>query len=396
MQATRYLFRRLATACQSIHARRLGTLLLAVESLARGRRLTLTGLGRSLKSKAKVKHSIKRMDRLLGNEKLFAESQLVYEALAQMLMNGVQRPVILVDWSELAWNQEFHLLRAAIPVGGRAMTVYEEVHPTSTHTSRRVHRRFLQKLATIVGDSCKPTLVTDAGFRAPWFQAVEELGWDWVGRIRNTTLVCEADDSTWMPCKSLYSKANRRPTALGAFSVTKSNPVHCFLYLFKSKKRRRVKKTIRGSRCKANQSLKAAAREREPWLIASSLPNTGAMAKKVVQFYRKRMQIEESFRDMKNTRSGFSLRDSRTNTAKRLTILMLINTLSQFAVWLIGRAGQSRKLHQELQANTIRDKSVLSTFFIGCQLVQHKVRFYKHQIADALHQLNDAVAASGA
>lgn len=395
MQATRYVFKRLATACQSIHSRRLETLLKAVESLARGRRLTLTGLGRSLESKAKVKHNIKRMDRLLGNEKLFAESQSVYGALAQMLMSGSQRPVIIVDWSELAWNQKFHLLRAAIPVGGRAMTVYEEVHPTSAHTSRRVHRRFLQTLATIVGDSCKPIVVTDAGFRAPWFQAVEELGWDWVGRIRNTTLVCEADGSSWVSCKSLYSKANRRPQAVGAFSVTKSNPVQCFLYLYQSKKQGRVKKTTRGSRSKANQSLKVAAREREPWLIASSLPNSGAMAKKVVQFYRKRMQIEESFRDMKNRRSGFSLRDSRTNTAKRLTILMLINTLSQFAVWLIGRAGQSRQLHQGLQANTTRHKSVLSTFFIGCQLVQHKIRFYKHEIADAVHQLNDAVVASG-
>jgi len=396
MQATRYVFKLLSTACQSIHSKRLETLLVAVESLARGRRLTLTGLGRSLKSKAKVKHNIKRMDRLLGNEKLFAESESLYGALAQMLMNGEHRPVIIVDWSEVAWNQKFHLLRAAIQVGGRAMTVYEEVHPMSDHTSRRVHRHFLKKLATIVGDSCKPILVTDAGFRAPWFRAVEELGWDWVGRIRNTTLVCEADGSSWVHCKSLYSKANRRPTGLGAFVVTKSNPVHCFLYLVQSKKRGRVKKTTRGTRSKANQSLKVAAREREPWLIASSLPNSGATAKKVVRIYRQRMQIEESFRDMKNTRSGFSLRDSRTNTAKRLTILMLINTLAQFVVWLIGRAGQSRQLHQELQANTVRNKSVLSTFFIGCQLVQHKVRFYKHQIADALHELNDAVAASGA
>ncbi len=396
MQATRYVFRRLATACQSMHCKRLGCLLVAVESLARGRRLTLTGLGRSLKSKAKVKHNIKRMDRLLGNEKLYAECQSVYDAVAQMLMAGAQRPVLIVDWTEVAWNQQFHLLRAAIPVGGRAMTVYEEVHPTSAHTSRRVHRCFLQNLATIVGDSCRPILVTDAGFRAPWFQAVEELGWDWVGRIRNTTLVCKAGALSWEPCKSMYLKARRQPKGLGSFAVTKSNPVHCFLYLVRSKKRGRVKKTTRGTRSRANQSLKVAAREREPWLIASSLPNSGAMVKKVVRFYRQRMQIEESFRDMKNRRSGFSLRDSRTNCLKRLTILMLINTLSQFAVWLTGRAGQSRLLHRELQANTVRNRSVLSTFFVGCQLVQHKIRFYKHQIADALHQLNAAVAASGA
>jgi hypothetical protein len=207
--------------------------------------------------------------------------------------------------------------------------------------------------------------------------------------------VREADASLWVHCKSLYLKAKTQPKALGAFALAKSNPVHCFLYLVCSKKRGRVNKTTRGSRSKANRSLKAAAREREPWLLASSLPNSGAMAKKVVRFYRQRMQIEESFRDMKNGRSGFSLRDSRTNSLKRLAILMLINTLAQFAVWLIGRAGQTRLLHHALQANTVRERSVLSTFFVGCQLVHHKQRFYKSQIAAALQQLNAAVAASG-
>jgi len=336
------------------------------------------------------------MDRLLGNEKLFAECLSVYRATARMVMNGARRPVIIVDWSELAWNQQFHLLRAAIPIGGRAMTIYEEVHPRRAYNSRRVHRRFLQKLATIVGDSCQPILVTDAGFRAPWFKAVEALGWDWVGRLRNTTLVCEANASSWIPCKSLYSVAKRQAKALGGFAVTKSNPVACFLYLFQSKKRGRVKKTTRGTRSKANRSLKVAARKREPWLLASSLTNTNATAKKVVNIYRQRMQIEESFRDMKNRRSGFSLRDSRTNNAKRLSILMLINTLSQLVVWLVGSAGQSRNLHRGLQANTVRDRNVLSTFFVGCQLIHRKVRFHQQQITDALRQLHAAVAVTAA
>jgi hypothetical protein len=392
MQATRYLFKRLARMCQSIHARRLRALMSAVEALPRGRRLTLTGLGRCLKSKAKVKHNIKRIDRLLGNEKLFDECLPVYGATARMVMNGARRVVIIVDWTELAWNQKFHLLRAAIPIGGRAITIYEEVHPRIAYNSRRVHRGFLQRLANVVGDSCQPIVVTDAGFRAPWFRAVEEFGWDWIGRLRNTTKVRESGNSSWVPCKTLYLGANPRARALGAFTVTRSNPVDCFLYLVQSNKRGRIHKTTRGSRSKANRSLKAAARAREPWLLASSLRNTDGMAKKVVKIYRQRMQIEESFRDMKNRRSGFSLRDSRTNSAKRLAILMLINTLSQLAVWLTGCAGRSQLLHHALQANTVRDRTVLSTFFIGCQLISKKFRFYEHQVVDALRQLNAAVS----
>lgn len=35
--------------------------------------------------------------------------------------------------------------------------------------------------------------VTDAGFRSPWFRAVEKLGWYWLGRLRHRTLVKPVD-----------------------------------------------------------------------------------------------------------------------------------------------------------------------------------------------------------
>lgn len=396
MQSTRYVFSRLVKACQSIHAKRLLSLRVAVDSLAVGQRLTVTGLGRSLRSRAKVKHDIKRMDRLVGNKKLFAECELMYRVVADWVIGSVTRPLIIVDWTELTWNRTFHLLRAAVPVGGRAITIYEEVHPTNALGNDRVHRRFLGNLAKILADSCKPILVTDAGFRGPWFQAVEAQGWDWVGRVRNRTLVREVKKTAWDRAKSLYSKASRNPKALGRFEIAKSNPRDCFLYLVRAKKRGRVRKTTRGTRSKANASVKIARREREPWLLASSLPNSAGMAKEVVRFYRQRMQIEESFRDMKNQRCGFSLRDSRTQNAARLAILMLINTLAHLALWITGLAGQARSLHYELQANTVRSHNVLSTFFVGCQLVLHHVQFYEREIVQAFRKLNIAAHASGA
>ena len=37
---------------------------------------------------------------------------------------------------------------------------------------------------SVLPEGCRPIVVTDAGFRGPWFRDVEALGWDWVGRIR--------------------------------------------------------------------------------------------------------------------------------------------------------------------------------------------------------------------
>ena len=50
-----------------------------------------------------------------------------------------------------------------------------------------------------------------------------------------------------------------------------------------------------------------AAREREPWLLATSLPVTRTLARQVVRLYRLRMSIEEGFRDMKSHQFGLGL-----------------------------------------------------------------------------------------
>ncbi len=54
---------------------------------------------------------------------------------------------------------------------------------------------------------CRPILVTDAGFRTPWFKQVEALGWDWVGRIRNRHEVQRPGEQECIPCKSVYPQA---------------------------------------------------------------------------------------------------------------------------------------------------------------------------------------------
>jgi hypothetical protein len=35
-----------------------------------------------------------------------------------------------------------------------------------------------------MGDTVKPIIVTDAGFKVPWFRQILKLGWDFVGRTR--------------------------------------------------------------------------------------------------------------------------------------------------------------------------------------------------------------------
>ncbi len=83
-------------------------------------------------------------------------------------------------------------------------------------------------------------------------------------------------------------------------------------------------------------------REREPRLPASNLPAEQWAAAKVVAVYKRRMQIEEGFRDVKSEHLGFGLNLHCSRCAKRIGILLLIAALANhlFFAWFKGPTGR--------------------------------------------------------
>jgi len=67
-----------------------------------------------------------------------------------VLVAGVAEPLIVIDWGDLKADQSLHLLRASVPVGGRSLTLYEEVHPQPSLGGRQVQQRFLRRLAEFI------------------------------------------------------------------------------------------------------------------------------------------------------------------------------------------------------------------------------------------------------
>jgi hypothetical protein len=370
MHALNIVQQLLRSCCPHIHAARLTVILAVVAAAVRSRRLTLTELGRALISPAHVKHSIKRVDRLLGNPHLGGERFEVYQALARRLV-GVQRePVIVIDWSDLTADRRWQLLRAAMPRGGRALTVYEEIHPLRHLANPRVHRAFLARLKALLPDGVKPILLTDAGFRAPWFKSVNRLGWHWIGRIRNRDYLCPESGHAWVGCKTLYAKATARAQALGPHQIVRSNPVACHLYLIKRPKKHRIRKSVFGQPVRSNQSLKQARAQREPWLLAASPSLAHRHATQIINHYGARMQIEEAFRDLKCTRYGLGFELNLSRSRERLGALLLIALLSFFVLWLIGQQALARGLQYHYQSNTRRSRPVLSAFNLACLIVR--------------------------
>lgn len=337
MRASEVLQKCLADCLQAMHAARSRVLLLAVEALLAGRRLTLMDVARSWPGAERVRTPLKALDRLLSNRHLHAERERVYANMAYWLLRG-ERPVIVIDWSDPKADKTWWLLRAAVPVGGRTLPVLDMVFPGGEAGSPAAEQRFLQRLRQIVPETVTPLLVTDAGFRSPWFRAVSKLGWTWLGRLRHNTLVKPTkahDKRDWVPSRALYELASGVPRDMGLMDTARDNPWVCRVVLYRKAAKGRKHRNRRGEVVRGTQSRQAAARERDPWLLIAS-PSLQLPARQLVTLYARRMQIELSFRDLKSHRYGQGFEDSLTRVGRRIDILLLVNAMAAFASWLAG------------------------------------------------------------
>jgi hypothetical protein len=350
-----------------MHLARSRALARVVDGLLRGGVLALTALGRSLRGEGLTKHKVKCVDRLLGNPHLRGERAGTYQALSSWLLAGRERPVILVDWSDFQTGHDWLILKAALALRGRALTLYEEVHPLARYNSPKTHRSFLRHLQSVLPTGCRPILVTDAGFRGPWFRDVEACGWDWVGRVRNQVQY-SLDGSTWGYTTALYRQATTRIRHLGRALLSHKNPYTCELYLVRMPARgpgRPLKRHGQGS-----GALRCRKLYKDPWLLATSLPHARGCAAHIKALYGKRMQIEETFRDLKGQRWGLALELARCRRAQRRELLLLIAALATLVLWLLGLVVTARGWTGHFQANTERRRPVLSIVFLGRELLR--------------------------
>jgi hypothetical protein len=101
------------------------------------------------------------------------------------------------------------------------------------------------------------------------------------------------------------------------------------------------------------------------------------------------MQIEEGFRDMKSSRFGLGFEQNDTRQIQRMTILILLTTLANWILMILGMAAIVSGHHRQYQANTTRHKNVLSLPFLGLRVVVDRtIRFRVYQLRQAILELN--------
>jgi hypothetical protein len=397
MHAVRVLRSCLGLVFDQMHASRRAALLGAVRSLIASRRLTLMELARSWPDALRVSAPLKKLDRLLGNPHLSREREALYGAMTTWAVRQ-PRPVIIVDWSPLDARGRFQLLRAGLAVGGRTLTLCETVCAAKNVGNPSIERALLRSLKRVIPRGSIPILVTDAGFRAPWFLAVRRLGWDWIGRLRGRALVkpeSAADwPERWIPCTQLYRRVRDHARDLGLWNTVRRLPVVCRLVLHYKAPRGRIDTNLAGERARNRYSRKIAERESDPWLLAVS-PTLDMTPAQIVATYARRMQIEQSFRDLKSHRYGVGFEDSLTRKQDRLAALLLILALASFLAWITARTAADDVFQAARSALTrSHAATAVSWHRIGWRLlVDQRWRPDLHHAGDAIRRDGDALAA---
>ena len=393
MQAERVLHDMTKRVCPEMHLRRRDSLIANTMAALKGRGMTVTQLGRTLQSDAQEKHCITRTDRLLSNRHLHDERTGSYAQNASWLVGGQRRPIVVIDGSDLDASKRHFLLRASIPMNGRSLTLYEEVHTAKTNERPGNHRAFLLTLEKIVPRGSRPIVLSDAGLRTRWFAMVEAMGWDWVGRVRNRHWVELNGSGEWFPCKSLYEQATGKPTSLGEAKLTWQHAFSCHLVLYKGQPKGRTHRNRFAGRSESVVSNKHAKAQTQPWLLATLRCDKDSPAKDVVALYRLRMQIEEAFRDLKSSRFGLGLERQLTYQVQRLQVLLLIATLALRVAWILGVAVEHTGQHRQYQANSIKHRVVLSTIFLGLRVIDdHRVTLRPSDLRSARQSLAETAA----
>ena len=371
MFANQLLFDAMELSCPHIHETRLEAILDVSKALQQSRNLSLSAMGKYLSGNSKIKHKIKKIDRLEGNKHLHNELGELYKGLSnfvfQYLSHAVSVPII-VDLCFVKDDRAIQMLSAEVASKGRSIPIYREIFKEGELSGRE--QSFLHNVKECLPDNREVIVIMDAGFSEAWFKRIESLGWYWVCRIRKGKSIKLNENEEWISVKDFIPMVEKKTKSYDKAFLMKTHDHSCRLVTTRLSPKGRKVKLSRGKTTTklASGSYRNAAKE--PWILASNLP-LEYKAAAIVKLYSKRMQIEESFRDVKSHQFGLSARYIRTKCIHRWGVKMLLAAIVQITFWVVGIIGHSQGMQKIFQSNTVKDRKVFSYFTLGKLILEH-------------------------
>ena len=93
---------------------------------------------------------------------------------------------------------------------------------------------------------------------------------------------------------------------------------------------------------------------KSPWILIS---NAEMKTREIINCYAKRWKIEPYFRDLKDGRFGYGLRQTHIQGSDRRDRLMLIVALSYMLLLMLGQVGEELGYDKKLKVNTVKTRT---------------------------------------
>lgn len=293
------------------------TLAILVGAAMHVERINLANVGRAISGL--VKHQIKRCWRFCANDRI-ETADAMRPILRRVLKKRKKKLLISFDWTDI---KSFQTLMACAVFKGRSVPVCWASctkHTYEGHRSRNAFEKsLLLVLRSMIPPQVKLILLADRGFgRTELARFCQNQGFSYIIRIHPDVHVRSA---------SYTGKLIDYPVHKGICKLLKS-------VAYRSHHSVTQNIVIRWVR-------DLPARRDQCWFLMTDLSAGGAQISKL---YGLRMTIEQLFRDQKNKRNGWSLRDTRITRPERIDRLLLILAIAYLLLCGLGlialRTGQ--------------------------------------------------------
>lgn len=270
----------------------------------------LSAIARSLSAKTGVgvRHTLKRLCRFLGNERI--NEDVFYENLVSFVWPRIKhwRVVpIAIDWTHCQKHECWQSLVASIVLRGRGIPIlvwsYQNGDFDEYGRSRSaVEDAFIKKLKSLLPQSPDQpqtiVIIADRGFaRADLLQLICDQGFHYCIRLKTSYI--------WQNENFHYLHRDR-------FDIGERRVWQDVDYP--------DRRAVRLARLVVTCATPKPGKEKDPWFLGSSLPWS---ADRLIDLYAKRMLIEEDFRTAKSDLEWKHLRIRKLSHYRRFVLFMV-------------------------------------------------------------------------
>lgn len=298
------------------------------------RRVSQADIGRSMETGTTPKHNIKRVSRFVGNARVnIPEGCRGLVRIAAKASGGCL--VVAVDWVDIG---RFKVLKAAVPIRGRAVPILFATYPKwrLKKSQNQFEEAFFELLSTLLPARTWTIVVADRGFaRAELASFLRELEMNHVIRVSSGATFASGTFSGRLSDHGVKEGGHR---VLGWGRYTARHPVE----------RRVIVTWERGNE--------------EALILGTDLDWNW---RKVVAVFERRMSVEELFRDEKNVRYGWGLRLTKLGGHERLARLLLVLAFAYLLLVTMGLVCRDTMSEAHWTSATTKSNDQACGFTIG-------------------------------